>query len=595
MKNYGKKILILLFSFSILLFSLRLLHRAEAESSAAWKRGWPAAITWEEPYVGYVNIFCKVSDHQAPEVKLFIREEGAFFFLPSMATGRELRLDYDERDFEVWKGGERLGSGSTIGPALRTGDFRDYEPSEAKASGEEIRIVYISDAYGRIEKNYELFILCSENLPLLAIDTQSHSLDMVDEDKANREGGNLRFFSEEGELTAAARIRELGARGQSSFEVAKKNYRAQLAKETEIPVLGRVKGLTLTANALDASKQRNALAFDLAGRLGLGDTAYVFADAYFNGEYRGIYMLTRPLDEAFDASSGAVSGSFLLETETWEERLKSDAVYMKRPQGLYLEYVRPRLPGSELEQTAQSVIDRVDDEISSLGEDGDIGGLYDIAGVDSFVSMYLMNMLTNDIDSGQHSSFLWYDASAGLLHLGPVWDYDKAFGNQKRVNSLPGFEAYAHSWPEELGRNRSFGQLAAAELEDIRGFLEEEAGRGLEERSQWMSSSWNMDRLRWGSPVSSVADEGSLEGNTRQLSEWFKSNTALCIDRLEHPEEWCRIYFESEQGRALCKRKGESLGRQEKEFLEHLYGCSSFEPDLEGMLFDGDIVAVPVK
>ena len=56
---------------------------------------------------------------------------------------------------------------------------------------------------------------------------------------------------------------------------------------------------------------------------------------------------------------------------------------------------------------------------------------------DSFATMYLVDMLTNEVDSNDYSTFYYKypEAYGGKLCAGPAWDFDTAFGNER-----PSFE-----------------------------------------------------------------------------------------------------------------------------------------------------------
>ena len=71
------------------------------------KRGWPAAITWDEPYVGFINVACHLEGcDEECDSKVFLRGDEASICLPSFAVGKALSLDFDEKYFEIYINGE---------------------------------------------------------------------------------------------------------------------------------------------------------------------------------------------------------------------------------------------------------------------------------------------------------------------------------------------------------------------------------------------------------------------------------------------------------------------------------------------------------
>ena len=98
------------------------------------------------------------------------------------------------------------------------------------------------------------------------------------------------------------------ARGSSSFEIArKKSYKIIMDVPTDILSMGKANKWVLQANALDSTKARNGVAYELIRNLRLGyaiESTYV--DVYFNGEYGGNYLLCEPV-EVGDNFSGIPS------------------------------------------------------------------------------------------------------------------------------------------------------------------------------------------------------------------------------------------------------------------------------------------------
>jgi len=72
-------------------------------------------------------------------------------------------------------------------------------------------------------------------------------------------------------------------------------------------------------------------------------------------------------------------------------------------------------------------------ENTVYGSDYDkpFGGYYDIINIDSFIDFYIVNEVAKNVDGYRLSTFLYKDrdSESGKLNLGPVWDFNLAFGN----------------------------------------------------------------------------------------------------------------------------------------------------------------------
>ena len=108
---------------------------------------------------------------------------------------------------------------------------------------------------------------------------------------------------------------QIHCRGNSSYsrdEMRKKNkysYKLKLDTKADLFGLGESKHWYLISNWFDVSALRNKLAYDFSGALGLSYTENTWVELYYNGEYRGLYLLT----ESLEIAEGRV------ETIDWEE------------------------------------------------------------------------------------------------------------------------------------------------------------------------------------------------------------------------------------------------------------------------------------
>ncbi|MBQ7010745.1 MAG: CotH kinase family protein [Clostridia bacterium] len=108
---------------------------------------------------------------------------------------------------------------------------------------------------------------------------------------------------------------DIRCRGNSSFTEAdmraknKYSYRIKLDTAADLFGLGESKHWYLIANWFDVSALRNKLAYDFSGALGLTYVQNTWVELYYNGEYRGLYLLV----ESIRIDEGRV------ETVNWKE------------------------------------------------------------------------------------------------------------------------------------------------------------------------------------------------------------------------------------------------------------------------------------
>ena len=129
-------------------------------------------------------------------------------------------------------------------------------------------------------------------LPVVYIDTEGgQAITSKEEyiDATLTVQGNEVYNSKTTKLYSGAT--EIRGRGNSTWSQPKKPYRLKLDKKTDLLGMGKSKHWVLLANYLDESLQRNALAYNLSGSMGMEQMSTVFVDVVLNGDFVGNYQL----------------------------------------------------------------------------------------------------------------------------------------------------------------------------------------------------------------------------------------------------------------------------------------------------------------
>ncbi|MBP5248718.1 MAG: CotH kinase family protein, partial [Lachnospiraceae bacterium] len=228
-------------------------------------------------------------------------------------------------------------------------------------------------------------------------------------------------------------------RGNSSWhQFPKKAYRLKLGEKTGLFGMPADKDWVLVPNYVDPSLIRNAVTYDMAKVLSnlTWTPAFRFTDLYMNDEYLGLYMICEKIEEAehklplgtpvLDEKGSVSDMGFILEWG-WDYDCENifgldyfmtnsgDSLYIKDPKVKYqyddvMTYTRRYIKA--LENAAESY--------------GDYEKYID---VDNWVDWFIINELTNNTECSFYRSLYMYKPAGGKLCLGPLWDYDTAFGN----------------------------------------------------------------------------------------------------------------------------------------------------------------------
>lgn len=149
-----------------------------------------------------------------------------------------------------------------------------------------------AEVWNGSEKLGECSLFFSD-LPVVYINTENAAPVVTKEEYINAEmkiQGNDAYNKKTTTLYDGAI--EIKGRGNSTWRYFdKKPYKIKLDKKTNLFGYGKNKHWTLLANYIDETVTRNALATDVAKKLGSDGMDYVMVDLVFNGECVGNYML----------------------------------------------------------------------------------------------------------------------------------------------------------------------------------------------------------------------------------------------------------------------------------------------------------------
>lgn len=251
-------------------------------------------------------------------------------------------------------------------------------------------------------------------------------------------------------------------RGNFTWTLPKKGYAFELqdisGNGVDLPILGLPAGsdFALYACYTDKTCMRNALVFALGQQLGVWHPRTRFVELFLGDQYLGLYMLwervrrdaTRcDVDKpAKTMQDGDLTGGYILRHEGGGKGPETiDGVQYDRDwsaaSGRIYTYHYPDVDKLSPEQTAflHAHIDAFESALQSAPADH--ASWID---VQSWVDHGIVEELTNNWDGYVHSVYMT-KASAedgGLLHMGPLWDFDLAFAN----GNVTGYNCATDNW-----------------------------------------------------------------------------------------------------------------------------------------------------
>ncbi|MBR2088669.1 MAG: CotH kinase family protein [Oscillospiraceae bacterium] len=366
-----------------------------------------------------------------------------------------------------------------------------YLDNTPVASGESTALLAASDSFHVTVGDTDCGTLkiIQSNLGCIYLSTKSGGLDALDNDRSITETGTVLMVNADGKTKYSGAIEKLTARGNSSWDYSKKKpYNLKLPKKENLYGMGKAKKWVLLANYLDHSMLRNKLTEEMCKAAGMECVMdSVFVDLYADGSYRGTYQLServqiqknripiRDLEEVTEKLNGKaleeypqhvtgaekpdeykpdsykyyeipndsddITGGYLMQFQQWNRygyKAKSGFV-TSRGQAIAVngpEYASK----SQIEYIRSFVQDMEDAIYSDTGYNAKGKHYSEYLDVDSLVTAYLVQEISENIDATYSSFYLWKDSDLtgdGKIHFSPAWDFDLSYNNfpTMRINS----------------------------------------------------------------------------------------------------------------------------------------------------------------
>lgn len=249
-------------------------------------------------------------------------------------------------------------------------------------------------------------------------------------------------------------------RGNFTWSLPKKGYAFQLDDATggshARALLGMPPGsdFALYACYTDKSCLRDALVYALGQQLGRWSPRTRFVELYLDDQYQGLYMVWERIRRGTDrvdlpkpadtAALGDLSGGYIVRHEGGPEGDGSD---FTTASNTYYRYHSPKVASITAEQS-QYVRDAWQHMEDALAADpASYATVIDEA---SWVDRAIVEEVTNNWDGYVHSIYMTKDADAdgGKIGMGPLWDFDLAFGN----GNVTGYNCMTNTWAYQIQR-----------------------------------------------------------------------------------------------------------------------------------------------
>ena len=402
----------------------------------------------------------------------------------------------------------------------------------------------------RLEGGQTLTILTGSQIPSVYL-TLKHDLSHISSDQEQSDSGQALILSGDGETVYAGGLEKIKGRGNTSWEQEKKPYNITLQDSVTLPgMTGQTTDYSLVSSS-DLTFLRNRISNEMGELAGTGSMACIRVNLYINNSFEGVYELYQritpenmnltdleelteqanplrseeslnqlttglTLDDWNQSITGKwwdyennpenITGGYILEADN-AMRYSGEASGFILESGAYMVAKSPAYLSEAQYQYISSYVQECENVMrESVGLD-DYQALSAYIDIPSFVGKYLVEEVSKNIDCSSTSQYFYKDQD-GLLHAGPVWDYDWAYGVERIQEEIDYMDPTGFSardipgsliWWQLLYYNNAFYQDVVSLYESVLyPWLNELVETGLTQWAQELSASAVMDYLRWG-------------------------------------------------------------------------------------------------
>lgn len=334
-------------------------------------------------------------------------------------------------------------------------------PNDARCNISEVEF------YGHESEGEDNAYTTLTNLPTIIINTENGE-EPEGKESSDEKISYIKIISPEGELLEA--MGTIRLRGNASMNFEKHPYRIKFDKKQQLlDAPSKAKKWTLISNYGDKTLMRNAVAFELARRLGMEYVPYCRSvDVILNGEYKGCYQLC----DQIEAKEGRVPIAEY-DIEDLPTLEPDQAEYLIEIDG-YAGYTEPFVVPDNWQSDYKIPITLQSPDSGDI-KDSDSIGLYNYIkghfqklenlvnapgfpnnGYDEYIDLrsFLTHFLIGEISCNTDTYWsvnMYKRAGDNRFYTGPEWDFDVAFDNDFRTHSQLFSTLYAYHLGSSAG------------------------------------------------------------------------------------------------------------------------------------------------
>lgn len=311
---------------------------------------------------------------------------------------------------------------------------------------------------GSKSKDYTIYVHSYTGLPVMWIETEGRQ-DITSKEKYLRASFIL---VEDVKTRAAGDVIEdsvsIKGRGNSTWNAPKKPYRLKLDNKQSLLGNPQDKSWVLLNNYYDKTMLRIKTAFYMGEISNLDYTPRThYVELMLNGRYHGTYQLCEKLKIGKGRLELGDDG-YLLEIDARATGESDSRYFMVNHLGNSVNIKDPDVEyNDEKYNYAKEYVTFIDSILYCDNFLDEKSGWKNYIDVESFVDWYLIHEISHNTDSQMSLSCYMNFKKGGKLKMGPLWDFDIAFGNTDYVKRGPeGFWIIYANWISRMFQDPVF-------------------------------------------------------------------------------------------------------------------------------------------
>ncbi|WP_373549787.1 CotH kinase family protein [Haliscomenobacter sp.] len=249
---------------------------------------------------------------------------------------------------------------------------------------------------------------------------------------------------------------QIRGRGNSTWNLPKKPYKFKLDQKEGLLGMASEKDWVLLANYLDGTHMLNAVAMKTGQLLNMPFTNHVEpVEVYLNGQYQGLYMLTEQIEVKKNRVNVGDDGVLVQLEQYFDEDWKFRSTAYRLP----VMVMHPELTNAADLEPIKTQFEQMEALVARA--DFPNNNFLDFIDAESVANYFLVNMLCDNRELNHPKSIFLYKTKTGKWTMGPIWDFDWAYGYEKTQRHFSNFDQ-PMLWSPASDGTRFFSQLMAA-------------------------------------------------------------------------------------------------------------------------------------